>query len=201
METIGRDLREMQRVPLAASHVAALRAAGTERLYPAGTYLARAGEPADRFVYVEDGEVEVVNPFTDERHLPSTLGPTQFMGEIAFLNGGNFSMPMRAVQDTRVVEVPRPAMLRLMSEIPEMSDIVITVLAARRRRQLDTQDGTLVLIGEADDRGVRRIAEFASRNRLPYRTYPLAARRRQASQRPARSRQTDRRSSSAGTWS
>ncbi|PSJ20056.1 thioredoxin-disulfide reductase, partial [Halomonas sp. ND22Bw] len=95
-------------------HVAALRAAGNERLYPAGTYLARAGEPAHRFVYVEDGEVEVVNPFTDERHLPSTLGPTQFMGEIAFLNGGNFSMPMRAVQDTRVVEVPRPAMLRLM---------------------------------------------------------------------------------------
>ncbi|MBY0257573.1 cyclic nucleotide-binding domain-containing thioredoxin-disulfide reductase [Methylobacterium sp.] len=175
METIGRDLREMQRVPLAASHVAALRAAGNERLYPAGTYLARAGEPADRFVYVEDGEVEVVNPFTDERHLPSTLGPTQFMGEIAFLNGGNFSMPMRAVQDTRVVEVPRPAMLRLMSEIPEMSDIVITVLAARRRRQLDTQDGTLVLIGEEDDRAVRRIAEFASRNRLPYRSYALGS--------------------------
>jgi thioredoxin reductase (NADPH) len=29
LETIGRDLNEMQRVPLAASHVAALRAAGT----------------------------------------------------------------------------------------------------------------------------------------------------------------------------
>jgi hypothetical protein len=29
METIGRDLNEMQRVPLAESHVAALRAAGT----------------------------------------------------------------------------------------------------------------------------------------------------------------------------
>ena len=117
METIGRDLREMQRVPLAASHIAALRAAGTERLYPAGTFLARAGQPADRFVYVLMGEIEVVDPFTDERHLPSTLGPTQFMGEIAFLNGGNWSMPMRAVTETRVIEVPRPEMLRLMSEI------------------------------------------------------------------------------------
>jgi thioredoxin reductase (NADPH) len=175
METIGRDLREMQRVPLAASHVSALRAAGIERHYPAGTFLARAGDPADRFVYVEAGEIEVVNPFTGERHLPSTLGPTQFMGEISFLNGGNWSMPMRAVRDTTVVEVPRLEMLRLMSEIPEMSDIVITVLAARRRRQLDTRDGTLVLIGEDDDRGVRRIAEFASRNRLPYRSYALGS--------------------------
>jgi thioredoxin reductase (NADPH) len=175
METIGRDLREMQRVPLAQSHVAALRAAGTVRLYPAGTFMARPGEPADRFIYVETGEIEVVNPFTDERHLPSTLGPTQFMGEIAFLNGGSWSMPMRAAVDTRVIEVPRIAMLRLMSEIPEMSDIVITVLAARRRRQLDSRDGTLVLIGEEDDRAVRRIAEFASRNRLPYMSYPLGS--------------------------
>ncbi|MCJ2010836.1 FAD-dependent oxidoreductase [Methylobacterium sp. J-092] len=175
METIGRDLREMQRIPLAASHVAALRSAGVARSYPAGAFLARAGERADRFVYVEAGEIEVVNPFTNERHLPSTLGPTQFMGEIAFLNGGNWSMPMRAVQDTTVIEVPRLEMLRLMSEIPEMSDIVITVLAARRRRQLDTHDGTLVLIGEDDDRAVRRIAEFASRNRLPYRSYALGS--------------------------
>jgi thioredoxin reductase (NADPH) len=175
MESIGRDLAEMQRVPLAASHIAALRAVGVERHYPAGRFLARAGEPADRFVYVETGEVEVVNPFTDERHLPSTLGPTQFMGEIAFLNGGNWSMPMRAVRDTSVIEVPRLEMLRLMSESPEMSDIVITVLAARRRRQLDTRDGTLVLLGEDDDRAVRRIAEFMSRNRLPYRSYALAS--------------------------
>lgn len=175
METIGRDLREMQRVPLAAAHVAALRTFGTERHYPAGAFLARAGEPADRFVYVLDGEIEVVNPFTDARHLPSTLGPTQFMGEIAILNGGNWSMPMRAVSETRVIEVPRPDMLRLMSEIPEMSDIVITVLAARRRRQLDSGDGTLVLIGADEDRAVRRVAEFASRNRLPCRSYALGS--------------------------
>jgi thioredoxin reductase (NADPH) len=175
MESIGRDLLEMKRVPLAASHVQALRSAGTVRHYTAGDFIVRAGEPADRFIYLESGEIEVVNPFTDERHLPSTLGPTQFMAEISFLNGGNWSMPMRAALDTDVIEVPRLKMLQLMSEIPEMSDIVITVLAARRRRQLDSRDGTLVLIGEDDDRAVRRIAEFASRNRLPYRSYALGS--------------------------
>ena len=168
METIGRDLREMQRIPLAPSHVAALRAAGTIEQYPAGAFLVQPGDPVDHFVYVEDGEIEVVNPFTNERHLPSTLGPTQFMGEISFLNGGSWSMPMRAVRDTRVIRVPREAMLTLMSQIPEMSDIVITVLSARRRRQLEEHDATLVLIGEDADRNVRRIAEFASRNKIPY---------------------------------
>jgi thioredoxin reductase (NADPH) len=80
METIGGDLRQMQRTPLAASHVQALRTAGQLVTYPAGTFLSRPGDPMDRFVYVEEGEIEVVNPYTDERHLPSTLGPTQFMG-------------------------------------------------------------------------------------------------------------------------
>ena len=168
METIGRDLREMQRVPLDAAHVAAMRAVGSQVHYPAGTFLVQPGDPIDRFVYVDEGEIEVVNAFTGERLVPSTLGPTQFMGEIAFLNGGAWSLPMRAVKDTRVLEVPRPAMLRLMSEIPEMSDIIITVFSARRRRQLDARDGTLVLIGEDVDRNLQRIGEFASRNRVPY---------------------------------
>jgi thioredoxin reductase (NADPH) len=168
METIGADLRQMQRTPLAASHVEALRAAGKIATYSAGAFLARPGDPVDRFVYVEDGEIEVVNPYTDQRHLPSTLGPTQFMGEISFMSGGAWSMPMRAARDTRVIEVPREAMLTLMSQIPEMSDIIITVFSARRRRQLDDRDSSLRLIGEDEDRNVRRIAEFASRNRIPY---------------------------------
>jgi thioredoxin reductase (NADPH) len=173
VETIGGDLRQMQRTPLAAAHVEALRAAGKIATYPAGTFLTRPGAPIDRFVYVEEGEIEVVNPYTGERHFPSTIGPTQFMGEISFLNGGVWSVPMRAVRDTRVIEVPREAMLTLMSQIPEMSDIVITVFSARRRRQLDDPDASLRLIGEDEDRDVRRIAEFANRNRIPYRSLPL----------------------------
>ncbi|HLW24829.1 MAG TPA: FAD-dependent oxidoreductase [Steroidobacteraceae bacterium] len=173
METIGADLRQMQRTPLAASHVQALREAGKVVTYPAGTFLAKPGEPVDRFVYVEEGEIEVVNPYTDKRHLPSTLGPTQFMGEISFLNGGAWSMPMRAARETRVIETPREAVLKLMSEIPEMSDIIITVFSARRRRMLEEGDGSLRLIGEDEDRNVRRIAEFASRNRIPYSSLAL----------------------------
>jgi thioredoxin reductase (NADPH) len=173
METIGADLRQMQRTPLAAAHVEALRTAGEIAAYPAGTSLARPGEPMDHFVYVEEGEIEVVNPYTGQRHLPSTIGPTQFMGEIAFLNGGAWSLSMRTARDTRVIEVPREAMLTLMSQIPEMSDIIITVFSARRRRLLDDRDSSLRLIGEDESRDVRRIAEFASRNRIPYSSLPL----------------------------
>src|SRR5258708_33144565 len=163
----------MQRTPLSASHVQALREAGKITTYPAGTYVARPGERVDRFVYVEEGEIEGVNPYTDERHLPSTMGPKQFMGEISLLYGGAWSMAMRAVRDTRVIEVPREAVLTLMSQIPEMSDIIITVFSARRRRQIEERISSLRLIGEDQDRSVRRIAEFAIRNHIPYISLPL----------------------------
>ncbi len=173
METIGEDLRQMIRTPLARSHVEALRAAGKVATYPKGTIMVQQGEKAIRFVYVEEGEIEAVNPFTGERHYSSTIGPTQFMGEISLLYGGTASLPMRTVVDTRVIEVPREAFLTLLSQIPEMSDIIITVFAARRRRQLDDRRSGLYLIGEEVDRNVRRIAEFANRNRLPYISVPL----------------------------
>ncbi len=175
MESIGADLRQMQRIPLSPSHVEALRDAGTAANYTAGTFLARPGSPVDRVTDIEEGEIEVVNPYTDERHLPFTLGPTQFMGEISLLSGGSWSMSMRTVSATRTIEVPRESMLRLMSRIPEMSDIVITVLSARRRRQIEQRDSTLRLIGEDEDIDVRRIAVFASRNRIPYTSLALGS--------------------------
>jgi thioredoxin reductase (NADPH) len=175
LETIGFDLRQMQRTPLAEEHVAALRGAGRVVVHAAGSFLTQLGEPLDSFVYVEEGEVEVVDPYTNDRYLPFTLGPRQFLGDVDFLNGGASARALRAVSETRVIEVPRDAMLTLMAQIPEMSDIVITVFAARRRRQLEDRDGNLRLIGEDEDRNIRRIAEFANRNRIPYSSYALGS--------------------------
>ena len=175
MEKIGQDLMALQRIPLAASHIAAIRKAGAEVRYPAGAVLVRPGDAVENFVYVEEGEIEVVNAFTGERLIAATLGPTQFMAEIAFLAGGSWSMAFRAARDTIVIQVPRAEMLKLMAHVPEMSDIIITVLAARRRKQLEMGFSSLVLIGEESDRDIRRIAEFAGRNRVPYAAHALGS--------------------------
>ena len=168
MESLAADLRQMRRTPLHESHVAALKGAGTEHHFAAGELVAEVGKPADRFVYLLDGEIEVVHPYTGERYLPSSLGPNQFAGEIAFLSGGANTLALRAAKPTDTVIVPREKMLQLMSEIPEMSDIVITVFAARRRRQLEDADSSLTLIGADVDRNIRDIEIFARRNRIPF---------------------------------
>lgn len=160
METIADDITVMRRTPLEPDHVAAPRAIGSERRYAKGEMVARPGEPMDRFICVEDGEIEVVDPYSGERMFENTLGPTQFVGEIAFLGGGAFNVPFRAAQATRTTEVPRAAMLSLMSDIPEMSDIILSVFTARRRRQVEADATSLVLFGAEDNPAIQQVAGF-----------------------------------------
>ncbi len=173
METITFDLSQTKRTPLCDAHITALRSIGQVKHYPQWALVAQAGLPIDRFIFIEDGEVEVISPRTGERHLAHSLGPGQYVGEIAFLNGGSFSLSLRAALPTQVIEVPRMAMLSLMASVPEMSDIIISVFAARRRRQLESGDSSLQLLGLDQSKEIRRIAEFASRNRIPFKAIDL----------------------------
>ena len=176
MESIGLDLITMQRVPLADAHVARLREAGREARYAAGQMVTEAGEPMDRFIYVVDGEIEPFDPTSGQRPINATLGPTQFAGELSFLAGGAWGLAMRAVRETRTIEVDRPVMLALMSEIPELGDHILTVFAARRRRQFEAGASSLVLIGAELDPAIQRAAIFLSRNRIPFRSVELGTR-------------------------
>ena len=175
MESLARDLAEMQRTPLTPEHVRRLRRIGRERTWRAGEIVQRPGDPADAFVYVEEGRIEVLDPYTGRNELGAGLGAGQFMGEVAFLSGGTWFLTMRAVEDIRAIEVPREAMLALMREVPEMSDIIVTVFAARRRRVLEAGDSALTIVGAESDRGMRRIEAFVGRNRIPARLYELGS--------------------------
>ncbi|CTQ70340.1 FAD-dependent oxidoreductase [Roseibium alexandrii] len=170
MESIAVNLREMTRTPLHENHVKELAGIGREVAFDQGDILAEAGDLMDQFIYILEGRVEAIDPYTREAYLPTSMGPTQFLGEIAFLSGGTHTLTMRAREATRVLAVPRMAMLEAMARIPEMSDIIITVFAARRRRQIEEADTSLKLIGVDTDRNIRRIAEFASRNKIPFST-------------------------------
>lgn len=173
MESIGADLDVMKRQPLADSHVAAIRGISRQISYAAGDMVSNIGEPMDRFVYVLEGEIEVVNPYSNERWGDAALGPTQFMGEIAFLNAGNATLSMRAAKPTLTLEAPRQEMLQLMSDIPELSDHIITVFSARRRRQFEGSRSSLKLIGADRDAKIQNVASFLSRNRIPFQSVDM----------------------------
>ena len=168
MESLADDLTQMRRTPLSADHVEAIREIATIKSYSPGQYVLPAGENLDRFIYVLDGEVEAVDPYTEERLMKGTIGPTQFVGDITFLSGTKVTLPMRAVQATQTLEVPRAEMLQLMARVPEMSDIIISVMAARRRMQLEVHASSLKIIGADHDPSLQKVVAFADRNKIPY---------------------------------
>jgi thioredoxin reductase (NADPH) len=174
MESLAENLVTMVRRPLTPAHVALLRGAGTERDVAEDELVYRSGEPADRFIYVLDGTFELYDPVRRQRVGANTLGAGQFIGEIAFLNGGAMLNTIRATSAGRVIEVPRQAVLDLMAATPEMSDIIVSVLAARRRAALENGVSPITVVGHAEDRKLREIAAFAGRNRLPIRLHDPA---------------------------
>jgi thioredoxin reductase (NADPH) len=173
METIGGDLSNMPFTPLGEAEVALLRTIGRERRFAPGDMVFDTGDAQDRLYYVEEGEIEVVDPLTGERKVSSTLGPRQFTGEIGVLGGSSVTLPLRACKPTRVIEVDRDPLLAAMADSPELSDHLLTIFAARRRRQYEAGDSAVILIGAEADPAVARVESFLARNRIPFDSHEL----------------------------
>jgi thioredoxin reductase (NADPH) len=167
MDSLAEDLATMVRRPLTADHVAAIRRISDERAVPEGAIFLRTGDPADVFFYVLEGAFQLWDEDRAEAINPNLLGAGQFIGEIAFLIGGRVLYTMRAASPARVLAAPREAMLRLMAAEPEMSDIIVSVFAARRRAMLERATNAITVVGPAEDRQVRAVAAFCARNKLP----------------------------------
>ena len=169
------DLATYVRTPLSASHVAHLRQLGGIVHFAAGDTLVALGAPSDAFFYILEGEAAAWDEVTGGRYGDATLGPSQFTGEMSLLTGGMAQLTSRAVTPLTAIRVPRTAMLQALADIPELSDIVITVFAARRRRLIESGQAGLTLIGPETDRTVRRVEAFMARYRIPYRVHALGS--------------------------
>lgn len=133
MDSIGGELQFMTPRPFGGEQLEALRSISTEQFYQAGDYVMKLGDALDRFVVVVEGQIEVVDAYTEVAVEDAVMNPGQFIGELSFLNAGRNTMPLRAAVATRTLEAPREAMLDLMARVPEIGDHVLTVFAARRQ--------------------------------------------------------------------
>jgi thioredoxin reductase (NADPH) len=175
MERSAVDLATYVRTPLSEAHVAHLKRIGEIVRFAPGETLVAFGAPNEAFFYILEGEAAAWDEVSGERYGNATLGPTQFTGEMSFLSGGAAQLTNRAETPMTTIRVPRVAMLQAMADIPEMSDIVITVLAARRRRLIESGQAGLTLVGAELDRAVRRIEAFATQNRIPFRAHAIGS--------------------------
>jgi CRP/FNR family transcriptional regulator, cyclic AMP receptor protein len=124
----------MARVPLfsrlSKKELARIATLADEIDLPSGKVLAAEGARGREFFVLLEGTADVRQ---DTRPLPA-LGPGDFFGEIALLDGRPRTATVRADGITRVLVLGHREFRALMDEFPNVREAVMGVIAERLRR-------------------------------------------------------------------
>ena len=96
---------------------------------PAGSVLARAGDPGEEFFLILDGHAHV----EVSARKRSRLGPGQYFGEMSLLDGGPRSASVVAETPLRLLVIKRRNFSTLLREAPELAQNLMTTLSRRVR--------------------------------------------------------------------
>lgn len=115
-----------------------LSAEAIERIYHKNQYIFRVGDPGDWLFVMADGLVKLeLSSLAGEEMVLTTVKPPQTFGELALLDGGPRSANAEAVQDSRLICIPRRDILALISRQPQLADSLFRSLGGMLRRLTD----------------------------------------------------------------
>jgi CRP-like cAMP-binding protein len=97
--------------------------------HKAGTVIAREGEPGIGLFVIADGKAEV----SIGGRKKTTLGPGEFFGEIALLDGGPRTATVTAVTDIDLLGLTEWVFRGLMQEHPQIAIKTLQAMATRLR--------------------------------------------------------------------
>lgn len=97
--------------------------------HPAGTVVAREGEPGVGLFVIADGTADV----TIGGKKKATLGPGDFFGEIALLDGGPRTATVTATSDVHLLGLTEWVFRGLMQEHPSIAVKTLQAMAGRLR--------------------------------------------------------------------
>src|SRR3984893_874183 len=119
---------------LTASQLDLIRERSTETVVDPGASLGDAGDVDYDFVLVEAGDVEVVRlaAFGLPEQVMAIFGPGSFLGELDMLTGQAAMFSARMPAGGVIQRMPRPVFRQLMSDAPELSDVILRAFMARR---------------------------------------------------------------------
>lgn len=114
----------------------ALAAALRTRRFRKGETVFHQGDPGDALFIVASGSVKVVLPSNEgsEPAIVAVLGPGEFFGELALLDGAPHSATIVAVEPTETLVLRREAFLDLIDTEPALRRALLASLAAEIRR-------------------------------------------------------------------
>jgi signal transduction histidine kinase len=131
------DIKEFLRpllLGLAEEDLDVMAQAGVVRSFPAGATICSEGEPGNVVYIIVQGRVDIIKRLDDasERYLHS-LGPGEFVGEMAILQEGIRTATVRAAEPTTVLELSQDPFLIILGRSPSLGIRILVRMSARLR--------------------------------------------------------------------
>ena len=136
-----------------------------------GDVLFRTGDVVQDFLLLETAEVDVFREATATRSeaLVVRHGPGRFLGELNLLTGQRTFLTARVAGGGMVVRISPEQFRRLMNADPDLSDVVLRALTARRRvHQHNEVAHTLEILGSGFSSGALALRTWAARLQVPH---------------------------------
>jgi thioredoxin reductase (NADPH) len=153
---------------LTDEQLARLEPHGERRVFDSGDAIYREGERLEELLVILDGKVAIA----DEERVLSVHGPGRFLGELGLLAGQASFVTACALERSCLLGVPVDRLREVVVRDGEIGDLIVRAYLVRRR-QLIGQGTGLTIVGSCYSRDMRRLRDFAARNRLPHRWIDL----------------------------
>jgi thioredoxin reductase (NADPH) len=161
------EIRSTRAPTLREDQIEILRRYGQKRKTEVGDVLFRAGDTQNDFIVILEGQVEVVDDFAGEARTIGTFLASRFLGELNMLTGQAMYLTAVVSEAGEVLAVPRERLKEVVTEEPNLSDVILKAFLARRSYMIRTGLG-LRIIGSRHSGDAARLREIAARNRVPH---------------------------------
>jgi thioredoxin reductase (NADPH) len=161
------EIRSTRAPKLREDQIEVLSRYGQTRKTEVGEILFRAGDTSCDFIVVLEGELEVIDDFAGEARTMGVMRAGRFLGDLNMLTGQAIYLSAVVRKGGEVLAIPRGRLKEVVTEEPNLSDIILKAFLARRSWGMRTGLG-LRMIGSRHSSDARRLREFAARNRLPH---------------------------------
>jgi thioredoxin reductase (NADPH) len=161
------EIRSTRAPTLREDQIEILERYGQTSKTQVGDILFRAGDTSNDFIVVLEGEVQVVDDFAGEARTIGTFLAGRFLGELNMLTGQAMYLTAVVSEAGEVLTVPRERLKEVVTEEPNISDVILKAFLARRSYMMRTGLG-LRIIGSRHSGDAARLREIAARNRVPH---------------------------------
>jgi thioredoxin reductase (NADPH) len=149
------------------AQIARLMPLGQERRVAAGEIIFDQGDSEHGVFVVLDGSIELVSVVNSQETVLTVHGPGMFTGEVNQLSGRRSLVRCRAHDASRLLEINRADLHRIMQNDAALGEIFLRAFILRRVYLISHSVGDAVLIGSSNSADTLRLRGFLSRNGHP----------------------------------